>query len=69
MAIEYKPNFFSKQAASAPSLASQIAWANDPKFRAEFGGWLYDNFSDLVAEYKKHGRFLTLQELSENPLE
>lgn len=63
------PNFFTKAAvAPAPSPAVtglQIAFVNDPKFRAEFGMWLYERFTGLSSEYKKHGRFLTLHEITD----
>ena len=58
--LEVKPNFFST-AKPAPQML-EIAFCNDPKYRAAFGQWLYDNFDNLVAEQKKHGRFLTLAE-------
>jgi hypothetical protein len=46
-----------------------IQFMNDPKYRAAYGRWLYDNFDSLVAEYNTHGRFLSLQEIESNPLE
>jgi hypothetical protein len=60
MAIDFKPNFFSSPPPETQML--QIAFSNDPQFRARFGQWCYDNFDVLVEEYKKHGRFLTLAE-------
>ena len=69
--MDTKANFFSKAAtASAPSML-QIAFVNDPKFRAGFGQWLADNFDALVLEYKNHGRFLTLAEIqdTDSPLD
>ena len=47
----------------------QIAFANDPHLRRDFGLWLYERFDTLVAEYKTHGRFLSLQELHDSPLD
>lgn len=58
--LEVKPNFFTS-AKPAPSMP-EIVFANDPKYRASFGRWCYDNFDSLVAEFKLHGRFLTLAE-------
>ena len=58
--LDFKPNFFSASKPAQQMLS--IAFCNDPKYRAAFGQWLYDNFSDLVNEYKIHGRFLTLAE-------
>jgi hypothetical protein len=72
MSIDFKPNFFTGSAANPAPVPQvqmlQIAFSNDPKFRADFGGWLYDNFSELAREYKTYGRFLPLSELN-NPLE
>ncbi len=63
--MDIKPNFFTKAAtAPAPSM-SQIMFANDAKYRAAFGLWCYNNFSSLVDEYKKHGRFLSLHEITD----
>ena len=68
MALDFKPNFFTKAAtAPAPSML-QIAFVNDAKFRAGFGQWLADNFDDFVLEYKNHGRFLTLAEIEDSIL-
>ena len=64
-----KPNFFSPSDAALPAnVMLQIAFANDPKFRASFGSWLYDNFDLLVEEHNTYGRFLTQDEL-ESPLD
>jgi hypothetical protein len=65
MAIDFKPNFFAGSATPAAKTASamlQISFVNDPKFRARVGAWLYENFDAFAAEYKRHGRFLTLAE-------
>ena len=74
--MDIVPNFFvgSGQAAKPEKPRPkyemlQIAFTNDPKLRASFGAWLYEQFDTLVAEYKKYGRFRTLQELTENPLD
>jgi len=66
--IDFKPNFFSSAKPASESLL-QIAFCNDPKFRASYGQWLYENFDDLAREYKTYGRFLTLAEIEENPLQ
>ena len=72
MSLEVKPNFFTSAAPAKPSEFQliQIAFANDPNFRMKFGLWLADNFDSLAAEFKTHGRFLTLQEVErlESPL-
>jgi hypothetical protein len=75
MSIDFKSNFFTggakpapEQTPAPPTQAMEILWANDPKFRVDFGQWLYENYSSLVDEYKTHGRFLSLKE-TENPLE
>ena len=63
--MDIRPNFFTKAAtAPAPSMP-QIMFANDAKYRAAFGGWLYENFDELAREYKKHGRFLSLHEITD----
>jgi len=59
--MDIKPNFLVGSAVPKQEML-QIAFCNDAKLRASFGQWLYDNFSDLVNEYKIHGRFLTLAE-------
>lgn len=65
--LDFKQNFFTS-AKPAPTMP-EVQFCNDPKFRASFGGWLADNFDALAAEYKKYGRFLTLAEIEENPLQ
>jgi len=72
MAVEIKPNFFANAAAApAPVTMPVIQFVNDPAYRRAFGTWLADNFNELAAEYKAHGRFLTLQELqdTDSPLD
>jgi hypothetical protein len=69
--MEIKTNFFTKAAtAPAPTMA-QVMFTNDPKYRAAYGGWLYENFDELAREYKLHGRFLALSELqdTDSPLD
>ena len=58
--MDIRQNFFTS-AKPAPTMP-EIMFVNDAKYRASFGMWLYDNFFDLVSEYKTHGRFLTLDE-------
>jgi len=70
--MDILPNFFSKAAtAPAPVTMPIIQFVNDPAYRRAFGTWLADNFEELAHEYKKHGRFLTLQELqdTDSPLD
>jgi hypothetical protein len=67
--MDIKPNFFSSTAKPAPVTMPVIQWVNDPKYRRDFGQWLYENFDTLISEYKTHGRFLSLQELQDSPLE
>jgi len=55
-------NFFSGNAKPAPVSMAMIQWVNDPAYRVKQGMWCYENFPDLVNEYKIHGRFLTLAE-------
>jgi hypothetical protein len=59
--MDIKQNFFTS-AKPAPTMP-EIQFANDPKFRSSYGQWLSDNFEELVAEFKTHGRFLTLAEI------
>jgi hypothetical protein len=69
--MEIKTNFFMKAAtAPAPTMA-QVMFTNDPKYRRDYGMWLYGRFEDLVAEYKLHGRFLSLAEIqdTDSPLD
>ena len=60
--MDIKQNFFSGSAKPAPVTMPVIQWVNDPNYRRAFGTWLYNNFDLLVAEHKRHGRFLTLAE-------
>ena len=55
--LDFKPNFFTT-AKPAPTMP-EIQFCNDPKFRRDFGIWLYERFNSLTEEYKRHGRFLT----------
>jgi hypothetical protein len=64
---EIKENFF--RAKPEPVTTSLIQWMNDPVYRAHFGMWCHQNFDALVDEYKTHGRFLTLKEIENNPIE
>ena len=63
--MDIKPNFFSKTSAAPAVSMPVIQFVNDPKYREDFGFWLYENFDELVAEYKKYGRFLSLSELQD----
>ena len=63
---EIKENFFrAKPVAVSMPL---ILWMNDSAYRRDYGRWLYENFNLLVAEFKKHGRFLTLKETEDSIL-
>jgi hypothetical protein len=65
MTLEVRPNFFTKAAtAPAPTMA-QVMFTNDPKYRRDYGMWLYERFNSLTDEYKLHGRFLTLSEIND----
>lgn len=63
---DIRQNFFTGAAPQQQML--QIAFVNDPKLRARFGEWLYDNFDILSDEFKYYGRFLSLDEIN-NPLD
>ena len=65
-----KAPFFHKPTAAKPAQVTMplIQFMNDPKYRVAFGLWLYERFNGLTAEYKKHGRFLTLQEIEDGIL-
>lgn len=52
-----------KEKKPEPVTVDTIRLLNDDAFRRDFGMWLYERFNNLTAEYKKHGRFLTLQEI------
>jgi len=68
--MDIKANFFSKAAtAPAPVTMPVIQFVNDPEYRRAFGTWLADNFNILAAEYKQYGRFLSLQEIQDSPLD
>jgi hypothetical protein len=67
--LEIKHNFFTSAKPAPQQQMLQIAFSNDAKLRARFGEWLADNFDTLVDEYKTYGRFLTLKEIQENPLD
>ena len=71
MSKEIKPNFFTGNAQPAPVSLPLIQFMNDPRYRAGYGAWLYDNFDSLVDEYKYYGRFLRLSEFqdTDNPLD
>ncbi len=64
---EIKENFF--RAKPEPVTMPLIQWVNDPKYRRDFGLWCHENFDSLVNEYKQYGRFLTLKEIENNPIE
>ena len=64
MGLDFKPNFFTGGTKAQVSMP-MIQWVNDPQYRAGYGQWLYENFDELAREYKKHGRFLSLQEINE----
>ena len=65
-----KAPFFHKPTAAKPVQVTMplIQFMNDSKYRASFGEWLYQNYESLTAEYKKYGRFLTLQEIEDGIL-
>lgn len=65
---DIKPNFFTGSAVPKQEML-QIVVMNDVKFRAGYYDWLYKNFDLLVDEYDEHGRFLSLQELQDSPLD
>jgi hypothetical protein len=65
---EIKENFY-KSAAKPVVTLPVIQFLNDPEYRRDFGHWLYKNFDLLVDEYKTHGRFLTVKEIDNNPIE
>jgi len=66
--MDFKTNFFTSAASKPAPTMPEIMWANDPRYRAAFGGWCYENFDILVDEYKYYGRFLSLHEIN-NPLD
>jgi hypothetical protein len=66
---DIKQNFFTNASPAPQQQMLQIAFSNDAKLRAKFGAWLYDNFDTLADEFKYYGRFLTLAEIEENPLQ
>ena len=58
------PFFYKPVATKAPPVTMPvIQFVNDPQYRVGFGMWLYERFNGLSDEYKKYGRFLTLQEI------
>ena len=69
--MDIKANFFSKTSAAPAVSMPVIQFVADPKYREDFGMWLYENFDDLAREYKAYGRFLSLSELqdSDSPLD
>lgn len=63
-------NFYKPAAAKpAPVTMPLIQWMNDPGYRRDYGMWLHQNFDLLANEYKIHGRFLTLRETQDFPLD
>ena len=66
--MDIKQNFFTGNAQPAPVSMSLIQWMNDPQYRVAAGTWMYENFDDLVAEYKQHKRFLSLAEINDSIL-
>jgi hypothetical protein len=67
--LDFKQNFFTS--AKPAQTMPEIAWVNDPKYRRNYGMWLYENFDSLTHEYKTYGRFLSLHEIqdTDSPLD
>lgn len=63
--LDFKQNFFGN---AKPAL-EEIQITNDSVLRANLGAWLYENFDELAREYKANGRFLSLQEILDSPLD